>query len=86
MWTLYREPAGQRRDARACRATPRESARSETPRGGIESRFRRVNGERFDVRVYEAPLVDAGGRQLDRLQQTSRLITMGEMAHSGWAA
>jgi len=45
-----------------------------------------VNGERFDVRVYEAPLVDAGGRQLDRLQQTSRLITMGEMAHSGWAA
>jgi PAS domain S-box-containing protein len=33
------------------------------PRGGIESIFRRKNGERFDVRVYEAPLVDATGRQ-----------------------
>ena len=33
------------------------------PRGGIESVFRRKNGERFDVRVYEAPLVDASGRQ-----------------------
>jgi PAS domain S-box-containing protein len=32
-------------------------------RGGIESRFRRRNGELFDVRVYEAPLVDSSGRQ-----------------------
>jgi PAS domain S-box-containing protein len=41
----------------------RQSLAGETPRGGIESRFRRMNGERFDVRVYEAPLVDASGRQ-----------------------
>jgi PAS domain S-box-containing protein len=41
----------------------RQSLAGETPRGGIESRFRRKNGERFDVRVYEAPLVDSNGRQ-----------------------
>jgi len=35
----------------------------DAPRGGIEARFLRKNGERFDVRVYEAPLVDASGRQ-----------------------
>jgi PAS domain S-box-containing protein len=35
----------------------------EAPRGGIESRFRRKGGESLDVRIYEAPLVDAGGRQ-----------------------
>lgn len=39
------------------------SLAGEVPRGGIESIFRRKNGERFDVRVYEAPLVDATGRQ-----------------------
>lgn len=33
------------------------------PHGGVESIFRRKNGEGFDVRVYEAPLVDATGRQ-----------------------
>ncbi|MHB8665990.1 MAG: PAS domain S-box protein [Burkholderiales bacterium] len=33
------------------------------PQGGVESVFRRKSGERFDVRVYEAPLVDAAGRQ-----------------------
>jgi hypothetical protein len=32
-------------------------------RGGIESRFRRKNGEGFDVRIFEAPLVDSSGRQ-----------------------
>ena len=41
----------------------RQSLAGESLRGGIESRFRRKNGERFDVRVYEAPLVDADGRQ-----------------------
>jgi PAS domain S-box-containing protein len=35
----------------------------EAPRGGIESRFRRGSGELFDVRVYEAPLVDSSSRQ-----------------------
>jgi PAS domain S-box-containing protein len=39
------------------------SLAGEAPRGGIESRFRRKNGEFFDVRVYEAPLVDSSGRQ-----------------------
>jgi PAS domain S-box-containing protein len=43
--------------------TLKQSLAGEVPRGGIESHFRRKNGERFDVRVYEAPLVDAGGRQ-----------------------
>ena len=35
----------------------------EAPRGGMEAHFRRMNGEIFDVRIHEAPLVDAGGRQ-----------------------
>lgn len=39
------------------------SLAGEAPRGGIESRFRRKDGEDFDVRIYEAPLVDSGGRQ-----------------------
>jgi PAS domain S-box-containing protein len=39
------------------------SLAGEAPRGGIESRFRRKTGEGFDVRVYEAPLVDFSGRQ-----------------------
>ncbi len=40
-----------------------QSLAGEAPRGGIESHFRRKNGELFDVRVYEAPLVDSSGRQ-----------------------
>ena len=40
-----------------------QSLAGEAPRGGMESRFRRNTGELFDVRVYEAPLVDASGRQ-----------------------
>jgi len=73
------------------------------PPEGFELRFMRRDGERFDALVYEAPLIDAGGRQAgwmasvlditerkraadlarqqqERLQQTARLITMGEMA------
>ncbi|MBP2298090.1 PAS domain S-box protein [Azospirillum picis] len=73
------------------------------PEAGLEMRFRRAGGERFDALIYEAPLIDANGRQTgwmgsvlditerkrseelarqqqERLQQTSRLITMGEMA------
>ena len=43
--------------------TLQQSLAGEAPRGGIESRFRRNNGELFDARVYEAPLVDSSGRQ-----------------------
>ncbi len=41
------------------------------PRDGIESVFRRKNGELFDVRVYEAPLVDASGRQTGWMASTN---------------
>ncbi|WP_211165698.1 PAS domain S-box protein [Azoarcus sp. TTM-91] len=70
---------------------------------GVEIKFRRKNGERLDVLLFEAPLIDAQGRhtgwmgsvlditeqkrahalahqQEERLQATSRLVTMGEMA------
>jgi two-component system sensor histidine kinase DctS len=73
------------------------------PESGLEMRFQRANGERFEALIYEAPLIDSNGRQSgwmgsvlditerkraeelarqqqERLQQTSRLITMGEMA------
>jgi two-component system sensor histidine kinase DctS len=73
------------------------------PPDGFEMRFQRRNGERIDVLIYEAPLIDGQGRQVgwmgsvlditerkraaelnrqqqDRLQFTSRLVTMGEMA------
>ncbi len=73
------------------------------PHGGVELRLRRKDGERIDVMIFEAPLIDAEGRhtgwmgsllditeqkrarelalqQEERLQATSRLITMGEMA------
>jgi PAS domain S-box-containing protein len=39
------------------------SLAGDAARGGIESRFRRKNGDGFDVRIYEAPLVDSSGRQ-----------------------
>lgn len=77
----------------------------DAPAEGIELRFQRRNGERFDALIYEAPLIDAQGRQTgwmgsvldiserkqaeqlaraqhERLQFTSRLVTMGEMASS----
>ena len=41
----------------------RQSLAGEAPRGGFETRFCRASGERFDVRFYEAPLIDASGRQ-----------------------
>ena len=73
------------------------------PREGAEFRFVHKNGNRFDVLIYEAPLIDADGQhtgwmasvvdvtarkyveelarqQQEKLQFTSRLITMGEMA------
>ena len=73
------------------------------PHEGFEVRLMRKDGSRFDALIYEAPLIDADGRQTDwmasiidvtvrkhaeelarqqqeKLQFTSRLITMGEMA------
>ncbi len=74
-----------------------------TPNEGTEVRLQRKGGDELDVLVFEAPLIDARGRQTgwmgsvlditeqkrardlarqqeDRLQATSRLVTMGEMA------
>ena len=73
------------------------------PSGGVELRFIRSDGQPVDVLLFEAPLIDAEGRQTgwmgsvlditeqkrmremarqqnERLQATSRLVTMGEMA------
>ena len=73
------------------------------PHEGFEVRLMRKDGSRFDALIYEAPLIDADGRQTgwmasiidvtvrkhaeelarqqqEKLQFTSRLITMGEMA------
>lgn len=70
---------------------------------GIEVLFQRRDGTRFDVLIYEAPLIDAHGQQqgwigsvldisdrkaseelartqAEKMQHTSRLVTMGEMA------
>ncbi|MEZ5833137.1 MAG: PAS domain S-box protein [Dongiaceae bacterium] len=75
------------------------------PSDGFEMRFRRKDGTRFDALIYEAPLIDAEGKQRgwmgsflditerkraaelarqhqEKLQQTSRLVTMGELASS----
>ena len=73
------------------------------PREGVEFRFIRKDGSRFDALIHEAPLIDEDGRhtgwmasvvdvtarkhleeiarqQQEKLQFTSRLTTMGEMA------
>ncbi len=73
------------------------------PHEGFEIRLMRKDGSRFDALIYEAPLIDADGRQAgwmgsiidvtarkhaeelarqqqEKLQVTSRLVTMGEMA------
>lgn len=53
-------PIEERNNIRAALA----AARSPTPpSGGIEMRLQRRNGERFDALLYEAPLIDADGRQ-----------------------
>jgi len=36
----------------------------QAPAAGFEMRIMRKNGERFDVRLYFSPLIDAGGRQI----------------------
>lgn len=36
----------------------------ETPAQGVELRFRRKNGEKFDALLYEAPLIDETGRHV----------------------
>ena len=58
----YWNPEDQAEQAQALRRLLAGEA-PHGPLGGIESIFRRKDGERFDVRVYEAPLVDASGRQ-----------------------
>lgn len=75
------------------------------PTDVFELKFKRRDGELFDVLIREAPLIDAHGNQTgwmgslvditerkraeelahqqqERLQATSRLVTMGEMASS----
>jgi two-component system, LuxR family, sensor histidine kinase DctS len=77
--------------------------RGDGPDDGFELTFQRKDGSRFDALVYEAPLIDATGRQrgwmgsfidvtdrrrteataraqAERLHQTARLVTLGEMA------
>ncbi len=73
------------------------------PREGVEFRFMRKDGSRFDALIHEAPLINEDGlhtgwmasvvdvtarkhieeiarQQQEKLQFTSRLTTMGEMA------
>ena len=77
--------------------------RGDGPDDGFELTYQRRDGSRFDALIYEAPLIDASGRQqgwmgsfidvtdrrrmeatardqAERLQQTARLVTIGEMA------
>jgi len=86
-------------------AVHRRILAGDAPTEGVELKLQRRSGERFDALVYEAPLIDAQGRQTgwmgsvvdiserkqaeqlarsqnERLQFTSRLVTMGEMASS----
>jgi two-component system sensor histidine kinase DctS len=44
-------------------AAHRRSLAGQSPDEGVELRFQRKNGERFDALIYEAPLIDAEGRQ-----------------------
>lgn len=44
-------------------AIHRAVMRGDAPQDGIEITFRRKNGERFNALIYEAPLIDADGRQ-----------------------
>jgi two-component system, LuxR family, sensor histidine kinase DctS len=53
-------PAEERGQIEAVLAAARHPA---APRAGIELRLVRPDGERFDVLLYEAPLIDAEGKQ-----------------------
>ena len=53
----------ERVDAHRSRQAERQAAGREAPRDGYESEFMRKSGERFPVMVYDAPLLDAQGRQ-----------------------
>ncbi|MBM3392725.1 MAG: PAS domain S-box protein [Betaproteobacteria bacterium] len=46
----------------ATQAAHRRSLAGQSPSEGVELRFQRKNGERFDALIYEAPLIDAEGR------------------------
>lgn len=46
----------------ATQAAHHKSLAGLAPNEGVELRFQRKNGERFDALIYEAPLIDAEGR------------------------
>jgi two-component system sensor histidine kinase DctS len=46
----------------ATQAAHQRSLAGQAPNEGVELRFQRKNGERFDALIYEAPLIDAEGR------------------------
>jgi two-component system sensor histidine kinase DctS len=46
----------------ATQAAHQQSLAGQAPNEGVELRFQRKNGERFDALIYEAPLIDAEGR------------------------
>ncbi len=46
----------------ATQAAHQKSLAGQAPNEGVELRFQRKNGERFDALIYEAPLIDAEGR------------------------
>ena len=96
-------PPDRAGEYRARQAERQREPQGSSGRDGYETEFMRKSGERFPVMVYEAPLVDAAGRQTgwmsatvdvterrrveelarqqqERLQASSRLATVGEMA------
>ncbi len=46
----------------ATQAAHQKSLAGQAPNEGVELRFQRKSGERFDALIYEAPLIDAEGR------------------------
>ncbi|MBI4989736.1 MAG: PAS domain S-box protein [Rhodocyclales bacterium] len=46
----------------ATQAAHRRSLAGQAPNEGVELRFQRKDGERFDALIYETPLIDAEGR------------------------
>ena len=50
-------------EAEAIEAAFRAAREPGAPRAGLEMKLMRRGGERFDALVYEAPLIDAAGRQ-----------------------
>ena len=61
------------------------------PASGFEMRIMRKNGERFDVRLYFSPLIDAGGKQIgwiasmNDITEPKRIRVELERAHERFA-